>query len=389
MSSQVKSSDDIYFNRESKMIRKAVRDFISKEINPNVDQWEEEGISPLKEIFGKMGELGFLGIRYDPSCGGQGMDFWADLAFLEEIGHIKAQGLAMAISVQTHMATPALHEYGSEYLKKTYLQPAIEGRKVAAVAITEPDAGSDVAGLKTTATLEGDYYVLNGSKTFITNGVQADFVVVLARTSDKPGYHCFSLLLVPTDLPGFVVSKKLDKLGMRCSDTAELFFDNIKVPKENLIGDEGEGFIYQMQQFQHERFAVLPVWYVAIRDVVDITLDYIRQRVVFGKPLVSKQVLRHRLADYVTEIEALKQLSYHITRMKENGLDVSREVSMGKLIVGKLARKVCDGCLQMFGGLGFTNEVLISRYYRDARLTGIGGGADEVMSDVISKIEGF
>jgi citronellyl-CoA dehydrogenase len=389
MAVKPKSGDDLYFNNEAKMIRKAVAEFVKKELNPYVDEWEEAGISPLKEIFGKMGELGFLGIRYDPEYGGQGMDLWCDLAYLEEMAHIKAQGLTMAIGVHTHMATPALHQFGSEYLKKTYLRPAIEGKMVTAIAVTEPDAGSDVAALKTTAVLEGDHYLLNGSKTYITNGTQADFVVVLARTSDAPGYHSYSLIVVPTDTPGFAVSKKIPKMGMRCSDTAELFFDGAKVPKENLIGEEGEGFIYQMQQFQHERFAALPMSYIMSRDAIDMTVDYIKKRIVFGKPLIKQQVLQHRLAEFIAEIEALKRLAYHITRMKENGLDVSKECSMGKLISGRLSRKVVDGCLQMFGGMGFTDEALISRYYRDARLASIGGGPDEVMCEIISKMEGF
>jgi citronellyl-CoA dehydrogenase len=381
-------ADQLYFGPEHAMLRRTVADFVKKEINPNIDQWEQDN-APLHELFKKMGELGLLGIRYDPEYGGQGLDYWFDTVFLEELGHIKAMGVPMAIGVQTHMATPALHDYGSEYLKEAYLKPAIAGDMVAAVAVTEPGAGSDVAALRTRARREGDFYVINGSKTFITNGVQADFVVVLARTSDEPGYHSFSLIVVPTNLPGFVVNKKLDKLGMRCSDTAELFFDDLKVPVENLIGKENEGFIYQMQQFQDERFCALPMSYVAARDMIDLTVDYISQRIVFGEPLIKKQVLRHRLVDWLTEIECLKHLTYHIVRMKTNGLDVTREVSMGKLLAGRLARKVADGCLQMFGGMGFMSENVISRYFRDARLISIGGGADEVMSDVIARLEGF
>jgi citronellyl-CoA dehydrogenase len=231
--------------------------------------------------------------------------------------------------------------------------------------------------------------VLNGSKTFITNGCQADFLTLLARTSDESHHHAFGLFVVPTNLPGFTVSKKLDKLGLRSSDTAELFFDDVKVPAENLIGEEGEGFIYQMKQFQHERFATLPGTYVCVRNMIDMTVDYLRQRIVFGKPLITKQVLRHRLVDWLTEAECLKQLTYHIVRMKMQNLDVTREISMGKLIAGQLIRKVADGCLQMFGGMGFMTESLISRYYRDARIMSIGGGADEIMSEIIARLEGF
>lgn len=380
---------NLYFTKEHEQVRLAVRDFIKKEINPYCDEWEAAGFSPLHDLFKKMGDLGFLGIRYDAKWGGEGLDDWYELAFLEELGRIESDGVAMAITVQTHMATPAIHQFGSDYLKDTYLKPAIAGDMVSAIAVTEPDAGSDVSALKTTARREGDHYIINGSKTFITNGVQADFLTLLARTSDDPGYHSFGLFVVPTHLPGFSVSRKLDKLGMRSSDTAELFFDNLKVPLENLIGREGEGFIYQMQQFQHERFCVLPVVYQRMRSIIEMTVNYLRQRVVFGKPLISKQVLQHRIAQWLTETEALKQLTYHIVRMKMAGQDATREISMGKLLAGQLAGKVTDGCLQMHGGYGFMNDMKISRYFRDSRLTAIGGGANEVMSDIICKMEGL
>jgi citronellyl-CoA dehydrogenase len=389
MTAKSKSATQIYFNRNHDMVRRAVRDFIKKEINPNVDQWEEDGIAPLKDIFKKMGDLGFLGIRYAPEYGGQGLDYWHDTVFLEELGHIKALGLSTAITVQTHMATPAISEFGSDYLKETFLKAAIAGDMVGAIAVTEPGAGSDVAALRTTAQKEGGDYVINGSKMYITNGTQADFLTLLARTNDDPGYHSFSLLVVPTDLPGFTVSRKLQKLGIRISDTAELFFDNVRVPAENLIGKENEGFIYQMMQFQHERFSLLPFACTAARYIIDMTLDHIRQREVFGKPLIKKQALRHRLADWLTEIECLQQLIYHIVRMKEAGKDATREISMGKLMASQVLMKVADGCLQMYGGLGYMDEMLISRYYRDARGLSIGGGADEVMRDVVAKLEGY
>jgi citronellyl-CoA dehydrogenase len=380
---------EIYFTKEHEMVRKAIRDFVNKEINPYVDEWEEKGIAPLHDLFKKMGDLGFLGMRYDQKYGGEGLDYWYELILLEEIGHIRCGGIPMAIAVQTNMATPAIDQFGSEYLKETYMVPAIKGDMVAAIAVTEPDAGSDVAALRTTATREGDHYILNGSKTFITNGTQADFLTLLARTSDESGYHAFSLFVVPTNLPGFQVSKKLDKLGMRSSDTAELYFDNMKIPAENLIGNEGEGFIHQMQQFQHERFSCMPMAYVGSKDMIDETVEYLRGRIVFGKPLIKKQVLRHRLVKWLTEIECLKQLTYHIVRMKMAGLDVTKEISMGKLFSGNILDEVAGGCLQMYGGMGFMNEMLISRYYRDSKLISIGGGASEVMSDILAKLEGF
>jgi citronellyl-CoA dehydrogenase len=381
--------NDIYFTKEHEMVRKAVRDFVNKEINPYVDEWEEKGIAPLHDLFKKMGDLGFLGIRYDPKYGGEGLDFWYELVVLEELGHIKCGGIPMAIAVQSNMATPAIDEFGSEYLKEAYLKPAVKGDLVAAIAVTEPDAGSDVAALKTTAKKEGNHYVLNGSKTYITNGTQADFLTLLARTSDDPGYHSFSLFVVPTNLPGFQVSRKLDKLGMRSSDTAELYFDSVKVPAENLIGIEGEGFIHQMMQFQHERFSAMPMAYISAEDIIKETVEYLKKRIVFGKPLIQKQVLRHRLVHWLSEIECVKQLTYHIVRMKMAGKDTTREISMGKLLGGDLMSKVADGCLQMYGGMGFMNEMRISRAYRDSRLMSIGGGASEVMSDIISKLEGY
>jgi citronellyl-CoA dehydrogenase len=389
MGKQIKTPDQLYFNKDHQMVRRAVREFVNKEINPFTDEWEAAGIAPLKKLFKKMGKLGFLGIRYDPKYGGQGLDYWYETAFLEELGHIKALGLAVAITVQTNMATPAIDEFGSEFLKKTYLKAAIKGDMVGAIAVSEPGAGSDVAAIATTAKRENNHYVINGSKMFITNGTQADFYTLLARTSDDPGYHSFSLFVVPADLPGVVVSRKLEKLGVWISDTAELFFDNVQVPVENLIGQEGEGFIYQMRQFQHERFSLLPFACTAAKDIIDLTIGYIKDRVVFGKPLIKNQVLRHRLADWATEIESLKQLIYHIVRMKEAGLDATREISMGKLIAGQLLSKIADGCLQMHGGMGYMSEMIISRYYRDARGLSIGGGADEVIREMIARIEGY
>ena len=382
-------SKNLYFDKDHEQVRKAIRDFVNKRINPFVDEWEEAGTAPLHELFREMGQLGFLGIRYDPKYGGEGLDYWYETVMLEEISHIKCGAIPMAIAVQTNMAIPAIAQFGSDYLKEKYLQAAIKGEMVAAIAVTEPGAGSDVAALKTFAQRDGDSYVLNGSKTYITNGTQADFLTLLARTSDEPGYHAFSLFVVPTNLPGFKISKKLDKLGMRSSDTAELFFDDLRIPAENRIGEEGEGFIYQMQQFQHERFSALPMCYIGGEDMIRETVEYIRGRVVFGKPLIKKQVLRHRLVQWLSELECLRQLTYHIVRLKMAGQDATREISMGKLLGGDLLNKVADGCLQMYGGMGFMNEMRVSRFFRDARLISIGGGASEVMSDVLAKLEGF
>ena len=379
----------LYFNKEHEMVRRAVRDFVNKEINPNVDEWEEKGSLPLHDIFKKMGDLGFLGLRYDEKYGGEGLDYWYEIVFYEEIAHCKGGSLPMAVGVQANMATPAIYEFGSEYLKEKYFKPALKGEMVAALGVTEPDAGSDVSAIKTFAEKKGDHYLLNGSKTFITNGVQADFLTLLARTSDKSGHRSFSLFVVPTDIKGFKVGKKLDKIGMNASDTAELFFDNMAIPDRNLIGEENEGFIYQMKQFQHERFAVLPFSYTAVKDVIALTVEHLKKRIVFGKPLIAKQVLRHRLAQWLAEAEAIQAFTYHIVKMKTEKMDVTKEISMGKLIAAQLVNKVADGCLQMFGGSGFMSDSLISRYYRDFRLMSIGGGADEIMSEIISKLSGY
>ncbi len=389
MTKAITHPEQMYFDKDHGMVRRSIREFVNKEINPNLEEWEEKGEAPLHEIFKKMGDLGFLGIRYDTKYGGEGLDYWYELILLEELGHIQGLGLPIAISVQTHMATPAIYEFGSEYLKETYLKPAIAGDMVTSIAVTEPGAGSDVSALSTTAVKDGDVYVINGSKTYITNGTQADFLTLLARTSDDPGYHSYSLFVMPTDLPGFHVSKKLDKLGMRSSDTAELFFDDVRVPVKNRIGEEGEGFIYQMQQFQHERYSGLPWAYTMTKDIIDMTVEYLRGRMVFGKPLIKNQVLQFRLAELLTEIEAMRGLVYHIVKMKSSGLDATKEISMGKLKAARLLQKVVAECIQMYGGMGFMNEMPISRYYRDARVISVGGGADEVMCQVIARMEGY
>ncbi len=387
--SKIKSVHQINFTKEHDMVRRSVADFVKKEINPHIDEWEEAGITPLKKLFRKMGELGFLGIRYDPKYGGQGLDYWYETAFLEELGHIRGLGLAIAISVQTNMATPAIDEFGSEYLKDKFLRGAISGDMVGAIAVTEPGAGSDVAALQSSAKKTGNYYILNGSKMFITNGTQADFFTLLARTSDASGAHSFSLFVVPSNLSGIHVSRKLEKLGVWCSDTAEIFFDDVKIPGENLIGEEGEGFIYQMLQFQHERFSLLPPIYIAARDIIAMTADYLKKRVVFGKPLIRKQALRHQLVNWLTEIECLQQLAYEIVRIKMAGLDATKQISMAKLYAGRIFNPMVAGCLRMHGGMGFMKEMVISRYYRDSIGLNIGGGADEVMRDVLAKLEGF
>lgn len=378
----------MYFTPEQELFRKNLRDFIDSEINPHVDEWEAKEQWPAHEVLGKLGKLGFLGITMDPAYGGQGLNHWFDLVFLEEMGHIRAGGVAVPITVQTHMATPALHRYGTDEQKRKFLRPALEGKVVFAIGVTEPDAGSDVAGIHTTAKRYGNEYVINGTKTFITNGAQADYVTLLARTSDEPGHHSFSLFVVPTDTPGFHVSKKLKKMGWKCSDTAMLTFEDMKIPAANLIGREGEGFIYQMQQFQHERLTIAAS-YIMAQELIDETTEYLRNRKAFGKPLITKQVLRHRLADMLSEIECVRHLVYHCVRKLEAGQDATREISMAKLRGGLMLKRVVDECLQMHGGNGYIEEYPVCRAYRDVRIMTIGGGTNEIMLEIIGKLSGF
>jgi citronellyl-CoA dehydrogenase len=381
------------FTEEHEMFRRSVRNFVEKELNPHIDQWEHDGIAPLHEIFKKMGDLGFLGLNYPETVGGANADIWFTVILNEEIGKTaNAAGVPMAIGVQTGMATPALAKYGSPELQERYLMPAIRGDMVASIAVSEPDAGSDVARIKTRAVRDGEDYIINGSKMYITNGTQADWICLLARTGDGSGYKDMSLIIVPTNTPGFIVSKSLAKLGNWSSDTAVLTFENMRVPVTNRIGDEGKGFYYQMEQFQMERLigAIAAVGGAerAVRD----TMKYTQERQAFGKPLLQNQWIQFKLGELLTEIEATRQLCYYCAALvaeDETSFQVTRIASMCKLKAGRLVRQVADTCIQFYGGMGYMEETLISRYYRDARLTSIGGGADEIMLQIIAKLEGM
>jgi citronellyl-CoA dehydrogenase len=295
----------------------------------------------------------------------------------------------MGIAVHTDMATPALAEFGSEELKQHFLVPAIAGDMVSAIAVSEPDAGSDVAAIRTSARPDGDDYVINGSKMWITNGTQADFLTLLARTSDERGFRGMSLIIVPTNIPGFTVSRKLEKLGNHSSDTAILSFDNVRVPQANRIGPEGMGFSLQMQQFQRERLAGALMSLSGMERIIRLTIEYCRQRQAFGRPLLENQWIYFQICELLTEVEALRQLAYHCVRAFVAGHDVVKEVSMAKLKAGRLAREVADTCLQFHGGMGYVEEYPIARYFRDARLLSIGAGADEIMLGIIAKCEGI
>lgn len=295
----------------------------------------------------------------------------------------------MGILVHTDMATPALAQFGSHELKQKFLAPAIAGEQMAAIAVSEPDAGSDVASIALRATRDGDDYLLNGSKMWITNGTQADFIVTLARTSDEGGFRGMSLIVVPRDTPGFKVSRKLEKMGNHSSDTAVLTFEDARVPVSNRIGDEGRGFQLQMQQFQKERLVGSVMAVTAADKIIRMTADYCRTRKAFGKPLLDNQWIYFKLCELLTELECLRQLNYHCTRMLVAGQDMTLPVSMAKLKAGRLVREVADTCIQFHGGMGYAEEYPMARYYRDARLLSIGAGADEVMLGIIAKLEGL
>jgi len=376
-----------YFTAEHEAFRRTVRRFVESEINPHVEAWEEARLWPAHTVLKKMGDLGLLGLSYPEAYGGGGVDYWFNVVLLEELGRADCAAVPMGIAVHTDMATPALAEFGSEELKQRFLVPAIAGDMVAAIGVSEPDAGSDVASIRTRAAADGDDYVINGAKMWITNGTQADFITLLTRTSGERGFRGMSLIVVPTDTPGFSVSRKLEKLGNHASDTAILTFEGVRVPQANRIGEEGLGFILQMQQFQRERLAGSIMSTAGMEKIIRMTIDYTRGRQAFGRPLIDNQWIHFRLAELLTEVEALRQLNYHCVRLLVAGEDLTKEVSMAKLKAGRLAREVADTCLQFHGGMGYVEEYPMARYFRDARLLSIGGGADEIMLGIIAKYE--
>jgi citronellyl-CoA dehydrogenase len=354
------------FTQEHEELRRSVRRFIDSEINPYVDEWEEAEIFPAHELFKKLGDAGFLGITKPEAFGGMGLDYSYGMAFTEELGHVNCSGVPMAIGVQTDMATPALARNGSDELRAEFLAPAISGDAVACIGVSEPGAGSDVAGIKTQAVKDGDDYVINGEKTWITNGTQADWICLLANTGEGQVHQNKSLICVPMNTKGVSIARKIRKIGNDSSDTAHIFFDDVRVPQRNRIGMEGHGFVYQMQQFQEER-----LWAAA-------------------KAITSlENVVHFRMAELQSEVESLRALTYRAVELYINGDDVTRLASMAKLKAGRLAREVTDACLQYWGGMGYTWENPVSRAYRDARLGSIGGGADEIMLGIICKYMGI
>ena len=375
------------FTAEHLALSDTVKRFVENEINPYSDEWEKAGHFPAHEVFKKLGDLGLLGIKYDTAYGGMGLDFSYSMVASEALGVANCGGVPLAIGVQTDMCTPALHRFGSDALKKEFLAPAIAGDMVGCIAVSEVGGGSDVAALKTTAKSDGDDYVINGSKMWITNGMQADWCCLLANTSEGKVHENKSLIIVPMDAKG-IERQKIDKLGMRSSDTAQLFFDNVRVPKRNLIGIEGTGFMMQMLQFQEERLYGAANSLLMMDRLIDLTIAYCKERSTFGTPLIHNQVVHFRLAELRTEVELLRSLTYRAVEDYVLGKDVTRLASMAKLKCGRLVREVSDSCLQYWGGMGFTWDNPLARAYRDGRLVSIGGGADEIMLGIIAKLEG-
>ncbi|RJF73981.1 acyl-CoA dehydrogenase family protein [Rhodopseudomonas palustris] len=376
------------FSQEHEEPRRVLQKFIASDINPHVEEWERDGIFPAHELFKKLGDLGFLGLNKPVEYGGQGLDYSYALMMAEELGAINCGGVPMAIGVQTDMATPALAKFGSDELRKEFLAPSIAGDYVACIGVSEPSAGSDVAAIKTTARSDGDDYVISGGKMWITNGTQADWICLLCNTGDGPIHRNKSLICVPMKTKGVTIARKLDKMGMRSSDTAQIHFDEVRVPKRNRIGEEGKGFVYQMVQFQEERLWGAAACIKSHEKTIQDTIDYTRSRKAFGKPLLDNQVIHFRLAELQTEVELLRSLIYRAAEQLVAGEDVTQLATMAKLKAGRLGRELPDACLQFWGGMGFMNETLVTRSYRDSRLTSIGGGADEVMLGILCKAMG-
>ncbi len=373
---------------EHQMLRDTVRTFVENEINPFVDEWEAAGSFPAHELFKKAGELGLLGISKPAEYGGMDLDYSYSIAAAEELGHARCAGVPLAIGVQTDMCTPALAKFGSDDLRERFLAPSIAGDMVGAIGVSEPGAGSDVASIRTHARKDGSDWVINGSKMWITNGYQADWMCALVNTSEGAPHKNKSLIIIPMDAKGVSRTRKLDKLGCRSSDTAEIFFDDVRVPIANTIGEEGAGFFYQMVQFQEERLWGAVNVLRQMERAIELTTEYARGRQLFGGTVLDNQVVHYRLAELSTEVELLRSLIYRAVEMYDEGEDVTRLASMAKLKAGRLSRVVADSCLQYWGGMGFMWESEIARFYRDARLVSIGGGADEVMLSIICKLDG-
>ncbi len=377
----------IYTEEHLKM-QDTLKKFLHKEVRPHVDEWEKAGIFPAHEVFKKLGNLGLLGLCKPVEYGGSGLDYSYSVAMAEALGEAGCGGVPMAIGVQTDMATPALARFGSDEVKKEFLAPSISGDYVACLGVSEVGAGSDVASIKTTARKDGDDYIINGGKMWTTNGTQADWMCLLANTGEGSAHRNKSLICVPMKTKGVEIARKLKKAGMNSSDTAQIHLDNVRVPQRYRIGEEGMGFTYQMQQFQEER-----LWGAANALSADLvireTINYLRERKAFGKPLLDNQYIYFKLAELQSDVEMLRSLVYRATELYLQGTDVTQLASMAKLKAGRVVREVGDWCVQFWGGMGYMEETYVNRFWRDTRLSSIGGGADEVMMGIIAKTMGI
>jgi citronellyl-CoA dehydrogenase len=385
------------FKEEHQIFRQQVRTFVENELAPKVDQWEQEKIFP-SSVFKRAGDLGILGAHYPEDVGGGGGDFWMSVVKSEELARCGSAGVTMGLLVQADMATPVINDLGSREVKDEFLAPAISGDKVAALGVSEPGAGSDVAGLRTTARKVGDEYVINGSKTYITNGTRADFVTLMVKTDPEAGHSGISIIVCPTDVKGFSISKKLEKAGNWASDTAELFFEDVRVPQRYLLGQEGMGFVYLMQNFQSERLVGCVSGLAGSKLALDRSVQYGRERVAFGKPLIKREYWQQKFVDLYTKYEAAKALTYNACAAYNDdkyvnqgmlSMETTRIVSMAKAYVGDVTAEIMDQCVQFHGGMGYLEDLWVARAWRDARLFRIGGGATEVMRYAVAKIMGF
>ncbi len=377
-------SKSIYINDDLEAIRSQVREYVEREIVPRAEEWEESTVP--REVLDEMGELGFFGLRVAEDHGGLGLGSVASVVFAEELGRSTFGGFTITVLVHTDLATPYLTNFGSEEQKAKWLPDMVSGRILTAIAVTEPDAGSDVAAIRTNARREGDGFVINGTKMFITNGSTADLVFVAARTDpDAKGSRGISIFAVERDIPGFGAGRSLDKMGWHSSDTAELVFDDVWVPSSCLIGEENRGFYYIMANFQNERLAIMGQALGEAQRALEITVEHVKGRSAFGAALWQKQAIRQRLAQRQAEIDAGRQLAYHAAWLTDQGEDAVREVSEVKAYVGEMANRVLYDCVQFHGGMGYIAETAVERLYRDVRIASIGGGATEVMLDEVAK----
>lgn len=375
------------FTDEHDALRASIRQFVEKELAPHADEWEETTFPD--SVFTRMGELGYLGLHYPEEYGGQGGDYATQIVLAEEMARTHSGGLAMGVAVHTDMANPVIKLLGTHEQKLQYLVPALKGEKIACLGITEPGAGSDVAGIQTTAVRDGDEWVVNGSKLYITNGHRADYIVLVTKTDPDAGYGGFSLLLVDMDSPGVVREKRLEKLGMHASDTALLAFQDVRVPAENLLGEEGKGFYHIMWELQGERLIAAAGAVAAAELLVERTMEFARERQAFGRSIGKFQGIRWKFAEMATKIEAGRQMTYNTAWRVQQGDYPVREISMAKLYTSRMACEVADECLQIHGGAGYMKEYGIERAWRDLRLNRIGAGTDETLLEVIGRSYGL